>query len=87
MPVKDKSKGSKELPFEKETHHRAEASIYYEKSFTKNLGNYESAKVVVGVTLPLEPTKRELELVSETITIADEIVTKELATQIDDLTK
>lgn len=60
-------------------------NIYYEKSVTKNLGNYESAKVTVGVTLPIAPTKDELAEIQETIEIGDEIVTKELEVQIKEL--
>lgn len=60
-------------------------SIYYEKSVTKNLGNYESAKVTVGVTLPIEPTDEEVALVRKTLEIGDEIVTKELELQLKEL--
>lgn len=61
------------------------SSVYYEKSITKNLGNYESAKITVGVTLPLEPTVEELKSVSRTFIQADEVVTKELELQLKDL--
>ena len=61
------------------------SSVYYEKSITKNLGNYESAKITVGVTLPLEPTAEELKAVSRTFIQADEVVTKELELQLKDL--
>ena len=62
-------------------------NVYYEKSVTKNLGNYESAKVTVGVTLPIEPTSEEVALVKKTLEIGDEIVTQELEIQIKDLTE
>lgn len=61
------------------------SSIYYEKSVTKNMGNYESAKVTVGVTLPIQPTDDEVALVTETLEVADEIVTKELEVQLKEL--
>lgn len=57
-------------------------NVYYEKSVTKNLGNYESAKVTVGVTLPVEPSDKEIAVIKETIEIADEIITKELEVQL-----
>ena len=60
-------------------------TIYYEKSVTKNLGNYESAKITVGVTLPICPTKSELTEIQETIEIGDNIVTKELEVQLKEL--
>lgn len=60
-------------------------NVYYEKSVTKNLGNYESAKVTVGVTLPIQPTDDEIALIKETLEIGDEIVTKELEIQLKEL--
>lgn len=63
------------------------SSVYYEKSITKNLGNYESAKVTVGVTLPICPTKDEIAVINETLEIGDEIVTKELEVQLKELTE
>lgn len=60
-------------------------NIYYEKSVTKNLGNYESAKITVGVTLPIEPTKEEVALIKKTLQIGDEIVTEELEVQLKEL--
>ena len=60
-------------------------TIYYEKSVTKNLGNYESAKVTVGVTLPICPTEEERAEIQETIEVGDEIVTKELEVQLKEL--
>lgn len=61
------------------------SNVYYEKSVTKNLGNYESAKVTVGVTLPIKPTKEEVALIKETLEIGDEIVTNELEIQLKEL--
>lgn len=60
-------------------------NIYYEKSVTKNLGNYESAKVTVGVTLPISPTSDEVALIKKTLEIGDEIVTEELEVQLKEL--
>lgn len=60
-------------------------NIYYEKSVTKNLGNYESAKVTVGVTLPINPTSDEIAEVKKTLEIGDKIVTDELEIQLKEL--
>lgn len=57
-------------------------TVYYEKSLTKNMGNYESAKVTVGVTLPISPTKEEIVQIKTTIEQADAIVTEELEVQL-----
>lgn len=83
MPKKE-SRPTKETS-EVKTKRVGVSSIYYEKSITKNLGNYESAKITVGVTLPLEPTAEELKAVSRTFIQADEVVTKELELQLKDL--
>lgn len=60
-------------------------NIYYEKSVTKNLGNYESAKVTVGVTLPVNPTSDEVAEIRKTLEIGDKIVTDELEVQLKEL--
>lgn len=60
-------------------------TVYYEKSVTKNLGNYESAKVTVGVTLPIDPTSVEVEEIKKTIEVADGIVTDELEVQLKEI--
>lgn len=60
-------------------------TIYYEKSVTKNLGNYESAKVTVGVTLPINPSDEEIAEIKKTIEIGDNIVTDELEIQLKEL--
>ena len=60
-------------------------TIYYEKSVTKNLGNYESAKVTVGVTLPINPLDEEIAEIKKTLEIGDNIVTDELEVQLKEL--
>lgn len=61
------------------------ATVYYEKSVTKNMGDYNSAKVTVGITLPINPTKEEIEYIKDTIEVADEIVTDEIENQVAEL--
>ena len=64
---------------------RDKCSVTVEKSLTKNLGNYESARISVAVTLPTNPTSAEISSVKTTIEAADEIVTKELELQVKEL--
>lgn len=64
---------------------KSDTSVYYEKSLTKNLGNYESARVTVGVTLPINPTGSDVAAVKATIEVADNIVTDELEIQLKEL--
>lgn len=61
------------------------STVYYEKSVTKNMGDYNSAKVTVGITLPIKPTKEEIEYIKDTIEVADEIVTDEIENQVAEL--
>lgn len=82
MPIKTPKKESSDVV---ERLRSGNCNIYYEKSVTKNLGNYESAKVTVGVTLPIEPSKDEVALIKKTIEIGDEIVTEELEVQLKEL--
>ena len=82
MPIKTPKKESSDVV---ERLRSGNCNIYYEKSVTKNLGNYESAKVTVGVTLPIEPSKDEIALIKKTIEIGDEIVTEELEVQLKEL--
>lgn len=62
-----------------------QSNVYYEKSVTKNMGNYESAKITVGVTLPISPTDEEVSLIKKTLEIGDKIVTEELEIQLKEL--
>lgn len=85
----DISTKSDRLPFGKDavvTELRSRGCVVtYEKSVTKNLGNYESAKVTVAVTLPIDPTPEEIDVVKHTLEVADSVVTDELEVQIKEL--
>lgn len=77
-----------EKPFTKETVAELRekgAMVHYTKSITKNLGNYESTKIEVGVTLPICPTVAELEAVKSTMISADTVLMEELEAQIKEL--
>lgn len=56
--------------------------VRIEKSFTKNLENYESAKITIGVSLPVSPSAADLKDVQKTIEILNEIVDAEMENQI-----
>lgn len=86
MPKKKLSRSEDETSEVVKSMRVGNCNVYYEKSITKNLGNYESAKVTVGITLPIDPTDEELKMVQTTFEKADEVVTKELEIQLKDLT-
>lgn len=77
------------LPFGKDaavtTLRAGNCNVTYEKSLTKNLGNYESAKITVAVTLPIDPTPDEVAVIKKTLEMADSIVTDELELQVKEL--
>lgn len=85
MPIKKTPVKDTKVSEEVEKLRNDKCNVYYEKSVTKNLGNYESAKVTVGVTLPVNPTEGEIAVVKETLETADNIVTRELEIQLEEL--
>ena len=60
-------------------------TVYYEKSVTKNMGDFNSAKITVGVTLPIDPSKEEVVAIRSTLRVGDDIVTREIEKQVDEL--
>ena len=60
-------------------------TVYMEKSVTKNMGDYNSAKVTVGATLPINPTFDEIEQVKKTLVKASEILDEEIAVQVKEM--
>lgn len=83
---KVKTAGEPEVSTAVKTLREGNNNVYYEKSVTKNMGNYESCKITVGVTLPVCPTKEECDAVKRTFEIGDELVTSELEVQLKELT-
>jgi hypothetical protein len=81
MPISKKPKTIKEPDITR----TEDGYVYYEKSLTKNLGNYESAKITIGVTLPIEPDEKMLAKIQKTFEIADELITAELEVQVKDV--
>ena len=62
-----------------------EGFIYFEKSITKNMGDYNSAKVTIGTTLPINFTKEDVALAQKAIRKADKLVTDELSEQLEEM--
>lgn len=79
------SKPATDRPAPVVTLREGNCNVYYEKSVTKNMGNYESAKITVGVTLPVSPSEEEVAAIKSTIELGDEIVTAELEVQLKEL--
>ena len=59
--------------------------VYVEKSVTKNTGEYESAKVVVGLCLPLNPTEQELVAAYATIRVVTELVDERIIEEVNEI--
>lgn len=59
--------------------------VYMEKGVTKNMGDYNSARVIVGIKLPLNPTKEQILEAKDTMKIASDLLDMELEKQIKEL--
>lgn len=59
--------------------------IYIEKGVTKNMGDYNSAKVSVGIELPIDFTLEELEKANEAISVAITLIDTRLEEEVDKL--
>lgn len=57
----------------------AGGTVHIEKGFTKNLDNYESARITIGVTLPIDGT------VENTIKQCNEVIDAELEKQVNQI--
>lgn len=59
--------------------------VIVEKGITKNLGDYNSAKVTVSIQIPLGATAKDIADSKTALAIAHEIVDNELAKQVKEL--
>ena len=79
---KSKESKAKTAPKKGEAAEHARNTVYVEKSVTKNMGDYNSARVSIGMTVPVDPTDDELNKLHEAATIGieivDELLTKEI---------
>lgn len=91
MPVKKKvgvtPTAPKPAKSSEVTEVKSASSVYMEKSVTRNLGDYNSAKVTVGVTVPVNPTKEDLKAVETTISLVDTLLDEEIERQLQSLEK
>ena len=62
-------------------------SVSYRMSYTKNLGNYESLKIEVGVEIPLDIDDSTLTKVSDLLVVAKKVVVDRLDSDLKDLEK
>lgn len=79
----DKSKGVVAAEFTGES--QAPARIRISKGVTKNMGDYNSARVEVTIEMDVNPSKEVLAAVSHTIEVVNEIVDRELHDQVEAL--
>ena len=86
--VQTKSPNPKPLPNSKggtEKISRPQHYVYMEKGVTKNLDNYNSARITIGITVQVNPTEEELKAVSKTIKIVNNILDIEMDEQVKGL--
>lgn len=62
-------------------------SVSYRMSYTKNLGNYESIKIEVGVEIPLDIDDSTLTKVSDLLVVAKKVVVDRLDSDLTDIEK
>ena len=56
--------------------------VYVERSITKNLGDYNSVKIAIGVTMGVNPSKQELVDVKNAITKISTLIDNEMDEQL-----
>ena len=62
-------------------------SVSYRMSYTKNLGNFESIKIEVGVEIPLDIDDSTLTKVSDLLVVAKKVVVDRLDSDLKDIEK
>jgi len=60
---------------------KSSGSVSVSSSVTLNLGNYESARIEAGLTLPLNPSKEDIKNAKKTFQKAWSVVEEELGEQ------
>ena len=88
MPRLEKAKpetGKSEPKIPKLVEHVPSGTVYVEKGVTKNMGDYNSAKITVGVTLPINPSKSDIIEARKSISIASDLLDEEIEKQVSAL--
>lgn len=62
-------------------------SVSYRMSYTKNLGNYESLKIEVGVEIPLDIDDSTLTKVNDLLVVAKKVVVDRLDSDLKEIEK
>jgi len=96
MPVKQRDKNGKPIPQRNIDVHKSvphkivttdeiRGTVTIEKGMTKNLGDFNSARVTVSMTLPIYHTPEDLEAARKSLLKATEIVDESFNEQIDEI--
>jgi hypothetical protein len=88
MPnLEDLRKTSKEkgINIPRQEEHTQQGMVYLEKGVTKSMGEFQFAKVTVGMSLPINYSEADLEEAKKSIRVIDKVITKELEKQVDAL--
>lgn len=59
--------------------------VYFEKGVTKNMGDYNSARVTIGMLLPINYTDADLKAAKKAIDVMDRIIVERLEQEVEDL--
>lgn len=59
--------------------------VSVEKGVTKNMGDYNSAKVTIGMMLPLDYTPEDLKKAEKAISVIDKIIVQRLEDEVSEL--
>lgn len=88
MPGAKKKTTDKKTAVKPEFSMRTDSSkgkVYMEKGVTKNMGDFNSARVTVGMELPIDFTPEELKAAKKAIRVIDEEITNELEAQVAEM--
>lgn len=59
--------------------------VHIEKGITKNIGDFNSARITIGMTLPLNYTNQDLKEARKALVVVSDIIDAEMEHQIEEL--